>query len=45
VKHNELGITIGKGPTNVLLRENRFEDVPTPYDGEGLGGVLVLPRP
>lgn len=45
VKHNDLGITIGKGPTNVLLRENQFEDVPTPYDGEGLGGVMVLPKP
>jgi hypothetical protein len=45
VRHNELGITIGKGPTNLLLRENRFEDVATPYDGEGLAEALVLPPP
>ena len=45
IKHNDLGITIGKGPTNVLLRDNQFEDVATPYDGEGLEGALIVPVP
>jgi hypothetical protein len=42
VQNNELGITVGKGPTNLLLRENRFDDVTTPYDGEGLPGAMIL---
>lgn len=45
VKHNDLGITVAKGPANVLLRDNVFEDVGTAYEGEGLGGVLILPGP
>lgn len=43
VKNNDQGMTVGKGPTNLLLRENRFENVTTPYDGEGLDGALILP--
>jgi hypothetical protein len=42
VKNNDTGILIGKGPTNVLLRDNRFEGVATPYAGEGLSGVMVV---
>jgi hypothetical protein len=45
IKHNDLGITVGKGPTNLLLRENRFDDVATPYDGEGLPGAMIVPAP
>jgi len=45
VRHNESGISIGKGPTHVLLRNNTFEDVATPYDGEGLDQALILPPP
>jgi len=45
MKNNDLGITVGKGPTNLLLRENRFENVTTPYDGEGLSGAMIVPPP
>jgi hypothetical protein len=44
VKRSEVGVLVGKGPTNVLLRENRFEDVAKPYDGEGLPGVTIVPE-
>ncbi len=42
VKDSETGILIGKGPTNVLLRGNRFERVAKPYEGEGLSGAMVV---
>lgn len=43
VKHNDLGIVIGKGPTDVLLRGNKFEDVTAPLTGDGMAGVTVVP--
>lgn len=43
VKRNDTGILIGKGPTDVLLRGNQFEDVTTPLAGDGLAGVVVVP--
>ena len=43
VKHNDQGIVIGKGPTDVLLRGNKFEDVTTPLAGDGVAGVTVVP--
>lgn len=43
VKHNPVGIKIGKGVTHTLLRGNRFEDVEKPVDGEGAAGALVVP--
>ncbi len=45
VRHSEQGVLIGKGPTNVLLRGNQFEDVAKPYDGEGMGEALIHPPP
>ena len=43
VQHNDTGIVIGKGPTDVLLRANKFEDVTTPLSGDGLAGAVVAP--
>lgn len=42
VRDNEIGIDIGKGPRNVVLRANTFDDVATPHSGEGLGQATIV---
>jgi hypothetical protein len=43
VRHSETGIRVGKTARNVLLRENAFEDVASPLEGEGAAAACVLP--
>lgn len=44
VRHNDVGVVVGAGTRNVLLRGNAFESVDEPYSGEGLEGALIVPE-
>ena len=42
ISHGDWGIKIGARPSNVLLRNNVFNDVTKPLDGEGIKKALIL---
>ncbi len=41
ISHGDWGIKIGARPSNVLLRNNVFNDVTKPLDGEGIKKALI----
>jgi len=43
VEHADVGVHIRRPASGVLLRANRFEDVPTPTTGDGLATATIVP--
>ena len=42
ISHGDWGIKMSARPSNVLLRNNVFNDVTKPLDGEGIKKALIL---
>jgi len=43
VEHADVGVRVRRPASGVLLRANRFEDVPTPTTGDGLATATIVP--
>jgi len=44
VKHSAVGIRVGANARQTLLRNNNFEDVAAPLEGEGLKHAIIVHR-
>lgn len=45
VKNNEIGVDIRAAANGVLFRNNTFENVTTPYSGDGVEKAMIIPTP
>ncbi|MEN6642145.1 MAG: glycosyl hydrolase family 28-related protein [Armatimonadia bacterium] len=45
VKNNEIGVDIRAAANGVLFRNNKFENVTTPYSGDGVEKAMIIPAP
>lgn len=43
VEHTDVGVRVRRPASGVLLRANRFEEVPTPTTGDGLATATIAP--
>jgi hypothetical protein len=43
IEHADVGVNVRLPASGVLLRANRFEDVPTPSSGNGLSSATIVP--